>query len=71
VVGDDVVDLPMMARAGLAVAPADAHETVREHAHWITAARGGRGAVREVIDYLLTAQGHWPALMDHYLPAGD
>ena len=71
VVGDDIVDLPMMARAGLAIAPADAHDAVRNRAHWLTAAGGGRGAVREVVDFLLQAQGHWPTVMAHYWPEGE
>jgi 3-deoxy-D-manno-octulosonate 8-phosphate phosphatase (KDO 8-P phosphatase) len=70
VVGDDVVDLPMMARAGLAIAPVDAHDAVRNRAHWVTAAGGGRGAVREVVDFLLQAQGHWTSVMAHYWPEG-
>lgn len=55
-VGDDTPDLPMLRRAGLAVAVADAHPTLREAAHWITRAPGGRGAVREVCDLLLSAR---------------
>jgi 3-deoxy-D-manno-octulosonate 8-phosphate phosphatase (KDO 8-P phosphatase) len=52
-VGDDTLDLPVFDRVGLAVAVADAHESVRWAAHYITKAAGGRGAVREVIDLLL------------------
>jgi 3-deoxy-D-manno-octulosonate 8-phosphate phosphatase (KDO 8-P phosphatase) len=55
-VGDDTPDVPMLERAGLAVAVADAHPTARAVAHWITAAPGGRGAVREVCDLLLHAR---------------
>jgi 3-deoxy-D-manno-octulosonate 8-phosphate phosphatase (KDO 8-P phosphatase) len=55
--GDDLPDLPVMARVGLAVAPLDAHAWTRERAHWITQARAGRGAAREFCDMLLTAQG--------------
>ena len=53
-VGDDTPDLPMLARAGLAVAVADAHPDVRAAADRITICAGGRGAVREVCDWLLT-----------------
>jgi len=67
VVGDDVVDLPLFVRCGLAITVADAHPEVRARAHWITHANGGHGAVREVADRLLNAQGHWPALLDDYL----
>lgn len=56
-VGDDLPDLPVMMRVGLAVAVADAHELVREHAHWQTRKPGGRGAAREVSDLVMDAQG--------------
>jgi len=55
-VGDDTPDLPMLRRAGLAVGVADAHPALRAAAHWITHAPGGRGAVREVCDLLLSAR---------------
>ena len=55
-VGDDTPDLPMLRRAGLAIAVADAHPALVEAAHWTTAAPGGRGAVREVCDLLLSAR---------------
>ena len=55
-VGDDVVDLPAMRLAGLAVAVADAHTDVRDEADWVTSLPGGHGAVREVCDFLLAAR---------------
>lgn len=55
-VGDDTPDLPMLRRAGLAIGVADAHPALREAAHWITHAPGGRGAVREVCDLLLSTR---------------
>lgn len=55
-VGDDVPDLPAMRLAGLAIAVADAHPEARAEAHWVTSCRGGRGAVREVCDFLLAAR---------------
>lgn len=55
--GDDLPDLPVMRRVGLAVAVANAHPWVRERAHWRTRLRGGEGAVREVCDLILAAQG--------------
>ena len=55
--GDDTPDVPMLERAILAVAVADAHATARAAAHWTTPAAGGHGAVREVCDLLLTAHG--------------
>lgn len=56
-VGDDVLDLPPMRRAGLAIAVADAHPAVVQHAHWQTPTRGGHGAVRDVCDLIMRAQG--------------
>lgn len=55
-VGDDVPDLPAMRQAGLAIAVADAHPDVQAAADWVTALPGGRGAVREVCDFLLAEQ---------------
>lgn len=59
-VGDDLPDLPAFERAGLAVAVADAAVEVRDAAALITKRRGGRGAVREVCEFLLAARGLWP-----------
>ena len=58
-VGDDLIDLPVMRDVGLAAAPADAVAEVRAVAHFVTERRGGRGAVREVIDLVLHASGKW------------
>jgi 3-deoxy-D-manno-octulosonate 8-phosphate phosphatase (KDO 8-P phosphatase) len=57
--GDDLVDLPVLARAGLAAAPADAAPEVRSAAHWISERTGGRGAVRDLIELVLKAQDRW------------
>jgi 3-deoxy-D-manno-octulosonate 8-phosphate phosphatase (KDO 8-P phosphatase) len=65
-VGDDVVDLPVMRRAGFAVAVADASEHLFDVAHYVTLAPGGRGAVREVIELILAAQGLWETLAARY-----
>ena len=59
--GDDMPDLPVMKRCGLAVAVADAAAAVREAAHYVTRAPGGRGAVRELCDIVLAAQGQLAA----------
>ncbi len=56
-VGDDLIDLPLMRRVGFAVAVEDAHPLVKQHAHWQTPAAGGKGAVREVCELLMKAQG--------------
>ena len=58
--GDDFIDLPAMNSAGLAFAPADAHEVVKQQTDWVTSAAGGRGAVRQVCDLILKAQGLGP-----------
>ena len=65
-VGDDVVDIPLMRRSGLAVAVADATEDTREAAHYVTRLPGGFGAVREVCELILKAQGRWGELMKRY-----
>lgn len=64
--GDDLTDLIVMRRIGLAVAPANAREEVKRAAHYVTAAAGGAGAVREVIEILLRAQGHWADILRKY-----
>jgi 3-deoxy-D-manno-octulosonate 8-phosphate phosphatase (KDO 8-P phosphatase) len=66
-VGDDVVDIPLLRRVGLAIAVQDAHSLVKRHAHWTTANPGGRGAVREVCELILQAQGSLDEAMRHYL----
>lgn len=67
VVGDDLVDLAMMQKAGLALAVADAAADVKDRAHWITSLGGGRGAVREICELLLKAQGKWEGSLNRYL----
>jgi len=66
-VGDDLTDIPIMQRAELAVAVADAVAEARSVAHYVTQAKGGRGAVREVIEIILKSQGRWNDLVDEYL----
>ncbi len=56
-VGDDVQDLPALSRAGFAAAPRDAHPAVLARVHFVANAPGGRGAVREVVEHILHAQG--------------
>ena len=65
--GDDVVDIPVLRRAGIAVTVADAPEMMDEFCHFRTRAGGGCGAVREVIELLLKRQGKWNQLMERYL----
>ncbi|HEX8493144.1 MAG TPA: HAD hydrolase family protein [Pyrinomonadaceae bacterium] len=66
-IGDDVTDIPLMQRVGLAVAVADATEETRAVAHYVTQLPGGFGAVREVTDLILKAQGRWAELMRKYI----
>jgi 3-deoxy-D-manno-octulosonate 8-phosphate phosphatase (KDO 8-P phosphatase) len=66
-IGDDVTDIPLMQRSELAVAVADATEETRAVAHYVTRAPGGFGAVREVTDLILKAQGRWSELMRKYI----
>lgn len=66
-VGDDVVDLPVMGRVGLAVAVADAHDLVKQYAHWQTPTPGGRGAARDVCDLIMRTQGTLDVQLSHYL----
>ena len=65
-VGDDLVDIPLMKKVGLSVAVADAHGTVLEHADIVTAAQGGAGAVREVCEAILKAQGLWEKVLARF-----
>jgi 3-deoxy-D-manno-octulosonate 8-phosphate phosphatase (KDO 8-P phosphatase) len=65
--GDDLLDLPVLRRAGLSAAPADAVAEVRDQVHWVAGARGGEGAVRELIELILRTQGKWDAVVDGYV----
>jgi 3-deoxy-D-manno-octulosonate 8-phosphate phosphatase (KDO 8-P phosphatase) len=65
-VGDDIVDLGPLQRAGFAVAVADGVAEAKASAHFVTRAAGGRGAVREVIEIILWAQGIWQPFVAHY-----
>jgi 3-deoxy-D-manno-octulosonate 8-phosphate phosphatase (KDO 8-P phosphatase) len=70
-VGDDLPDLPVLRRCGLAVAVADACAEVRARAHYVTRARGGCGAVREVVELILRCQGRWRQVVERYLRADE
>ncbi|MBI4875752.1 MAG: HAD hydrolase family protein [Acidobacteria bacterium] len=65
-IGDDLTDAVVMRRVGLAIATANARPEVKGIAHYVTSSPGGRGAVREVCELLLKAQGHWPELLRKY-----
>jgi 3-deoxy-D-manno-octulosonate 8-phosphate phosphatase (KDO 8-P phosphatase) len=63
-IGDDLPDLPLMRRAGLAVAVGDAVPEVKEAAHYVTRALGGQGAVREAVELILKSQGIWEEMIE-------
>ena len=65
--GDDILDLPVLSRVGLATAPADAVNDVRTRVHWVAQARGGAGAARELIELILRSQGLWDSVIATYL----
>ena len=65
--GDDVIDLPVLRRCGFAVSVPDAPALVRQHAHYVTRAGGGRGAVREFAEFVMHAQGTLDAALARYL----
>jgi 3-deoxy-D-manno-octulosonate 8-phosphate phosphatase (KDO 8-P phosphatase) len=64
--GDDVVDLPVLKRCGLALSVPGAPPLVRRHAHYVTRARGGHGAAREICELILQAQGSLTARLAEY-----
>jgi len=65
-IGDDLPDLPLLLASGIGAAPADADDRVRERADWVSTRAGGRGAVRELIEALLGAQGLWHGIVGQY-----
>ncbi|MFP3873008.1 MAG: 3-deoxy-manno-octulosonate-8-phosphatase KdsC [Thiohalophilus sp.] len=66
-VGDDVVDLPVMRRAGLAIAVQDAHPLAKQHAHWQTPHGGGHGAARDVCELIMEAHNTLDARLNKFL----
>ena len=69
--GDDVLDLPVLLRVGLATAPADAADDVRSRVHWVSPARGGDGAARQLIEMILKSQNKWEDIVAGYLAEGE
>ena len=65
-IGDDFTDVVVMRRVGLAIATANARPEMKPIAHYVTQAAGGQGAVREVVELLLKAQGKWAEILRHY-----
>jgi 3-deoxy-D-manno-octulosonate 8-phosphate phosphatase (KDO 8-P phosphatase) len=66
-IGDDVLDIPLVKRAGFGIAVANAVDELKSTALYITSRNGGDGAVREVVEYILKNTGQWSALMERYL----
>jgi 3-deoxy-D-manno-octulosonate 8-phosphate phosphatase (KDO 8-P phosphatase) len=64
--GDDLADLPLLTRVGLACCPGDAVAEVRAAAHWVVPVAGGAGVLRAVAEFILKAQGHWDAIVAGY-----
>jgi len=69
--GDDLLDLPVLARVGLSAAPADGAPAVRERVDWVSESRGGDGAVRELIELVLQAQHRWDEVVSAYVAEGQ
>ncbi len=68
-VGDDIIDLPIMRRVGLAIAVADAEEQVKQQSHWQTVRNGGCGAARDACELIMKAQGTLDAQFEKYISA--
>ncbi len=66
--GDDLLDLQVLARVGLSAAPADAAPEVRERVDWVSSCGGGRGAARELVELVLRAQQRWDDVLRQHLP---
>lgn len=65
-IGDDLIDIPLLKRSGLAIAVPNAVDEVKAAAHYITSKMGGRGAVREICDLILKSQGKWDSTTSKY-----
>ena len=66
-IGDDILDLPLLSRVGLSAAVADAHPEVKKRVDLVTTSTGGRGAVRELVELILRAQGKWDTIVQDFL----
>lgn len=69
--GDDVLDLPVLKRVGLSAAPADATADVLARVHWVSERRGGHGAARELVEFILRSQNKWDGLVATYVAEGE
>jgi len=68
-IGDDVIDLPILSRVAFAASVPNGHKEVRSRVHYVTQASGGRGAVREICDFILCAQDKYASALSRYLPS--
>jgi 3-deoxy-D-manno-octulosonate 8-phosphate phosphatase (KDO 8-P phosphatase) len=68
--GDDLPDLPVLLRAGVAACPADAHDEVKKRCHFVSALRGGEGAAREFLEEIFRAKGLWETILARHLAPG-
>lgn len=66
--GDDLIDLPLLCRVGFAITVPNVPEIMTEHVDYVTKHKGGKGAVREVCEIILQAQGKYQAIIQHFLP---
>lgn len=66
-VGDDLVDIPLLRRVGFSIAVANANTAILSYTHWVTKTKGGKGAVREISEFLLTAQNKWQDALAKYI----
>src|SRR5438105_2079686 len=66
-VGDDVIDLPAMRAGGLAIAVKNARAEVKKEAHYVTPHAGGEGVLRDVVEFILKAQGRWKRIVEEYI----
>lgn len=65
-IGDDLIDIPLLKRVGLAICPRNAMAEVKDFVHYVSKKNGGRGAVREICDLILKAQGVWETVTSRY-----
>ncbi len=70
-IGDDLNDLPVLTQVGLACAPADAAEEVKQVCHFVAEKNGGCGAVRQITEFILNARGDWDKIVNSYLQEGQ
>ncbi|MCG3203497.1 MAG: 3-deoxy-D-manno-octulosonate 8-phosphate phosphatase KdsC [Elusimicrobia bacterium] len=66
-IGDDLIDIPVMRAVGFSACPADAVPDVLKRSHYVSSLEGGRGAVRDILEFILKAQGRWDGLIASFL----